>query len=85
LQDFRFTFMGAVRRANAGQRQTVKPFNSVGWHHSSKVVATELIKFFAKRYDFSLQVEDDPGHLVGTCRSSYTAPTEIPMYPLKLA
>jgi hypothetical protein len=36
--------MGAVRRTNAGWRQAVKPFSLVGWHHDSKVVATELIK-----------------------------------------
>jgi hypothetical protein len=36
LQDFRFTSMGAVRRTNAGWRQAVKPFGSVGWHHDGK-------------------------------------------------
>jgi hypothetical protein len=41
---FRFALMGAVRRTSAGWRQAVKPFNSVGWHHNSKVVATGLIK-----------------------------------------
>jgi len=40
---FRFALMGAVRRTSAGWCQAVKPFNSVGWHHSGKVVVTGLI------------------------------------------
>jgi len=40
----RFALMGAVRRTSAGWHQAVKPFDPVGWHHSSKVVAMGLIK-----------------------------------------
>jgi hypothetical protein len=40
----------ACQRGSCG---TVKPFNSIGWHCSSKSIAVELINYFEVRHDLS--------------------------------
>jgi hypothetical protein len=40
----------ACQRGSCG---TVKPFNSIGWHHSSKAIAIELINYFEVMHDLS--------------------------------
>jgi hypothetical protein len=64
--------MGAVRRTNAGWRQTVRPFSSVGWHHGSKVVAPELIKYL-READLCNTVW--PTQCLGYCRLPQQRPT----------